>query len=235
VDYQVDYQLGRITWIGFPLPVVPNLVISYTVLFDPSLKYATDTGSINAALSLADGKYVLSGYYLDQKQHLISGQSQFGLYNTTTDELRLQGNFVNNTGSLEYVNYKSGPTSYSYFEGWWQYNRPAPRSTIMLMGRDRYTMYGASGNSPGEDINSLNLSASYYRDLYEWLRCNGSLIFLDQRGGRQGSNDSISVRGGLLARFNKLTVNLLGSAGYRTMGKITSRDDYIRVEVKREF
>jgi hypothetical protein len=172
---------------------------------------------------------------LDQKQHLISGQSQFGLYNTTTDELRLQGNFVNNTGSLEYVNYKSGPTSYSYFEGWWQYNRPAPRSTIMLMGRDRYTMYGASGNSPGEDINSLNLSASYYRDLYEWLRCNGSLIFLDQRGGRQGSNDSISVRGGLLARFNKLTVNLLGSAGYRTMGKITSRDDYIRVEVKREF
>ena len=235
VDYQVDYPLGRITWIGFPLPTVPNLVISYTVLFDQSVKYATDTGSLSSTLYLANGKYALSGLYYNQNQHVLSGQSQYGLFNTSIAQLRFQGFLGANSYSLEYDDYHSGPTKYRYFEGWWQYDHVTPGMSLLFLGRDRYSMYDATSTSGSYDNNSLNLSASYNRDLSDWSNLILTFLFLDLRGGPSGTSDSISVRAGLRARFNRLTVNLLGSSGWRFDRNSASRDDYIRLEVRRYF
>jgi hypothetical protein len=235
VDYIIDYPLGRITWIGFPLPTVPNLVISYTVLFDPSVKYSTDTSSISSTLSMANGKYQLSGLYYRQDQSLISGQSQLGLYNSSYAQARFQGFLDENIYSLEFDDYNLGPTKYRYLEGLWQYNHVNEGSLVQFMVKDRYSMYDATHSSSAYNSNNFNASATYSRDLTYWSRLLLSSIFLDNRGGRSGSSDAISIRASLQARFNRLTVKLLGSSGWKISGRSTDLDNFIRLEIKRDF
>jgi hypothetical protein len=234
IDYQIDYPLGRITWIG-PVPLVPTIVVDYIVLVDPSLKYSTDTVSLSSTLSLADGKYALSGLIYNQNQHLISGQSQFGLYDTRIAQLRFQGFLGENSFNLEYDDYTSGPSKYRYLEEWWQYNHVVPGASLQLMGRDRYTMYAATNTAAAYSDNTLNLSGTYSKDISDWSRLLLGFIVLDDRGGTSGTSDSISLRAALKMRFNRLTVNLLGSSGWRINGNSTNRDDYVRIEVKRYF
>jgi hypothetical protein len=176
----------------------------------------------------------VSGLIYNQKQQVLSGQSQFGLFDTHIDQLRFQGYFGENTCNLEYSDYASGPSKYRYVEGWWQYNHVAPEMSLQLMGRDRLTMYDATNSTGGYTDNSLVASASYGRDISDWSRLLLTFIFLDQRG-KNGTSDDLSLRASLRARFNKVTVNLLGSSGWRINSNSTSRDDYIRIEVKRYF
>jgi hypothetical protein len=233
VDYQIDYPLGRITWIGL-VPAVPNIVVAYTVQFDPSVKYSTDTLSLSSTLSLADGRYAVSGLIYNQAQQVLSGQSQLGLFDTRIAQLRFQGYAGENTYNLEYSDYASGRSKYRYLEGWWQYNHVTPGMSLQLMARDRFTMYEATNAASGYTDNSLNTSASYSRDISDWARAMLTFTFLDQRG-KNGTSDSFSLRATLRARFNRLTVTLLGSSGWRINENSTNRDDYIRIELKRYF
>ena len=232
-DYTVDYNLGLITW-GPIVPAVADIEISYTVRFDPSVEFSADSLSLSGTLFLLNNRYMVNGYLFGQDYSLISGQANNGLFDTRVKRVQFQAFFERQSCSLIYSDYASGSSQYQYFEGWWQYHMVYPIQ-FQLLVRDRYTMYDATSSAAGYAINALSASASYSRDLFSRARLLLSLNFLDNRGGRQGTSDDISARASIRMRFNKLTVELLGSSSLRIGGGSTIRDDYARLEMRRFF
>jgi hypothetical protein len=232
VDYTVDYQAGTIRW-GLFLPRIPNIVVSYTSLLDPSVKYSSDSLDLTSSLSLLGGRLLVNGYYSTVSQTITSGDSQNGLFDTTVATVNLQAFLENHSYTVEYSNFDSGTTKYQYLEGGWQYD---PMSgALKLQARDRYTMNAATGRSAGSTNNSFTAAASWLTNLRDTALLQLSANFIDSRSDKLGAQDSIFLQSSLRAPFNKLVVSLVGSVGWRFSGSSSSRDDNLRLQIMRFF
>ena len=234
VDYTVDLTGGRITWGPIP-PPVSQIVVSYTVLLDPSVKYATDTLNLTSTLALFNGRYQFTASYYSQKRSLISGSSDNGLFNTEITTLRGQKYTDTQNYSLEYSNYLAGPSQYQYLEAGWQYTPLLQDYVVQVQARDRYTMYGATDITPAHDDNTLSVAASGSSTLFGRMLCLLTANAIDERGNSILSNDSLFLRFSLRGRFNQLLITFVGSTGWRFAGTSTTRDDNVRLEIVRYF
>lgn len=241
-DYTVDAPSGQIritpggaiATILITTPV--DLFISYKVNLNTSIKFSTTTTNASAGLALFNNRYRLTGNFTSSDQHLISGQAtNASLYNTRTDRIRFDATYPFQTVSLEYSDYESGPTQYSYGEGGWYYNRPFMLSTISAHARDRYTMYGAaSALSQAYNQNTAEAGAAYKRSLFSWAQASLALNYVNTNGNNVSSN-YVYVRADMQGRINKLTINLYGQTIWRVSGTQNMRDDYIHLELTRTF
>lgn len=241
-DYTVDAASGQIRitpggaidTILITTPV--DLFISYQVNLNTSIKFSTTNMSASASLALFKNRYRLTGNITSSDQNLISGSaSNASLYNTRSDRIRFDATYPFQTMSLEYSDFESGPTEYSYVEGAWYYNRPFILSTISAHARDRYTMYGsASALSQAYSQNTAEAGAAYKRSLFSWAQASLALNYVNTSGNNVSTN-YIYVRADVQGRINKLTINLYGQTIWRVSGAQDMRDDYIHLEVTRTF
>jgi|GEM_PF-1124890 len=237
VDYTVDKNLGRIQIIpGGGIAPGTQILISYTVRYDASIKYATDTISLSSSVSLLEGKYTLSGTLTNQGQSLISGQSQNSLRNTRVAQLRFKGVYLpDQTYSAIYEDFYSSRSSYRFLEGLWQYKHQFPRVSLFLQAKERYTIYDPIGTEAGNTQLSSNASLSFGRPIGQIIQMSMSLDLTDLQDGKSGRTDLVYFRSNLFARFNKLTVTLSGQSSWRFYGSLLTRDDYLRLDVTRYF
>jgi len=236
-DYTVDYLRGGI-WITTAGHIRDNstIYVSYVARITPSLKYSTDTRSLSSSLSFFDGKYLLSGVLYAQNQNPISGQTRFaGLRDTYIKQLTLRGNHHEHSYTLQYYDYSSGNTKYHFFQGFWLYWHQFPFGNLQLQARERYSVYDSVGFQGSYGENTLTGSVSYGHPVTPWSQIQLSLIAVDTRWGPQGTTDYLYFRLNYQARFNRLTLSLTGSTGWRFYGNTTLRDDFVRLELVRYF
>jgi hypothetical protein len=96
-------------------------------------------------------------------------------------------------------------------------------------------VYDSAGFQGGYSQNTLSGSATYSRPLNIWSQIQVSLIAVDNRWGPQGTTDYLYFKVLLQARYNMITLSLIGSSGWRLYGHTTLRDDYVRLELTRYF
>jgi len=237
IDYTVDTNLGRIQVTpGGGIAPGTLLLITYTVRYDASIKYATDTLTLASSLSLKEGKYTLSGTLTDQTQSLISGQTQNSLRNTRVGQVRFKGVYLpDQSYSLVYEDFYSTQSSYRFTEGLWQYKHQYPQVGLFLQARERYTIYDPVGSSPGNKQLSSSASVSLNRPIAQVMQLSVSLDLTDLRDDKLGRTDLVYFRSNLYARFNKLTFTLSGQSSWRFYGSLLTRDDYVRLDITRYF
>lgn len=237
VDYTVDTGLGSIL-ITPGGAIVPGtlILVTYTVNYAPSIKYATDTVTLGSSLSLLDGKYLLSGTYMNQEESLLSGRSQNSLLNTRVGQLRFKGFLPPDQNyTITYENFDSTNSSYRFLEGLWQYKHLFSRTSLSLQAREHYEIYDPQGSLPGHDQITSDGSVALSRPVLQFMQMTLMLDMSDLWDNKQGRTDLLFFRSNLSARFNKLTVTLNGQSSWRFIGTSLSRDDYVRLDVVRYF
>jgi hypothetical protein len=235
-DYRIDFTLGRIEILhgGTIVPGI-DLYISYQFQVNPTVKYSTDTISSSGTLSLFNNRYRLWVNQLTQDQNQISGQiSNVSLTNTRSLLVHADANYLYNRLSLEYSDYSANSTSYSYYEAAWQLNLPLPLSSISLRARDRYTIYDQINHRPSYAENTVDLGASYTRALFSWAQLTMAVNYFNTQGDRY-NRDYVYAKVNLQGRINKLFINLVGQSTWRDSGSLNTRDDYVRLELRRYF
>ena len=234
VNYNVDYNLGKILWIG-PPPPVSTILVTYVALIDSALKYSTDTMSASGNLSFLSGKYSILASIYNQNQNLIDGPPQNSLRETTIKRLRFLGRTPETIYGLEYEDYSSGPSQYQFLEGWYLYTHTAPLWAMTLQARDRYTNYDSVGTSNGYGQNTFSASVNGSRSLDYGLLLSLGASLVDTRRDNSDANDSVYAKASLRARFNRLDITLMGQTSWRFYGNVSTRDDYIRCNIVRYF
>jgi hypothetical protein len=172
---------------------------------------------------------------MNQDQNLISGVAQNNLRDTSIKRLRFQGLATGTTYGLEYEDYASGPSRYQFLEGWYLYTRTAPRWSLTLQTRDRYTNYDPVGLSGGYGQNTFSASANVTRSLSRAVLLSLATSFVDTRRDDKDSREAIYFKANLRARFNKMDASLTGQTSWRFYGNAATRDDYIRLDITRYF
>jgi hypothetical protein len=139
-----------------------------------------------------------------------------------------------NKFSLEYNDYSANSTKYSYYEGAWQFNLQLPLSSVSLRVRDRYTMYDQILNRRAYEENTVDLGASYTRALFSWAQLTMAVNYFNTQGDSY-TRDYVYAKVNLQGRINKLFINLVGQSTWRNSGALNTRDDYVRLELRRYF
>jgi hypothetical protein len=237
LDYTVNLALGTIQIVpGGTIPPGTLLFISYIIGNSPQLKYSTNTLALSSSLSMMEGRYLLNGSYYLQTQDRISGQLvNNSLNNTYIKQISFTGSHSPLFYTMQYYDYSSGPSKYYYLQGWVQYWHQFPIGNLQLQAREQYTVYDSVGYQGGYGQNTLSGSATYSRPLNIWSQIQVSLIAVDNRWGPQGNTDYLYFKVFLQARYNMITLSLVGSSGWRFFGNTTLRDDYVRLELTRYF
>lgn len=237
IDYAVNTAFGGIDIID-PLKFLPGTVvlISYIVHIDASTrKYSTDAFSATGNLSLFSNHYRLAASFASNEQNLIAGQTtNLGLNSTRSAQVHFDANYPSNTFSLEYGNYASNASNYTYFEGGWQSMRGFLPLGISLRARDRYTIYDQTRSNRGYSVNTAEIGSSFSRALTSWAQLSLSANYVNTRG-ENISRDYAYFRVDMKGRFSRLLINLIGQSIFRIRSAETIRDDYFRIDLTRYF
>lgn len=243
IDYTVDLATGRVT-IQPGGKIDPagdgmNIYISYSVTINSSSKFTTDTVTFFDSLSFARGKYILSGTYTMQNQSLVSGNAN-GLYDTRLASLKAQANLGDSVLSVEYHNNDVNKQKFSYIESELTSRLNFPLTTLTLDFKDRYTMNGSNDAIPAYNENTASVAAAVSRNLTEKIQGTLAVNAVDDR--RDGAvNDFLFGKVMVMARFNKLTINVTAQSTMRIKNiatpktNTTSRDDYFHITFTRVF
>ena len=210
---------------------MPAILVTYSTLLDSSVKYATDTLTLNAGLSLLNGRYLVNGFYFEQSRTLLAGSSKRPVRHADRHAPPAALSEAQSF-SLELTDYRPARPSTG------MPRRVAVQratSSLQMQARDRYTMYEAVAPTPAHGTNSLSAAASWNRAVLGSNLLLLSVNFIDERGDQTPTNDSVFLRSSIRARFNKLTVTLVGSTGWRFSNGSQSRDDSLRFDMKRSF
>ncbi|KAA0891330.1 hypothetical protein [Oryzomonas rubra] len=238
-DYTVD-TLGRVTITpGSQIRPGDTVLISYDVLLNPNVKYATTNQNIFSSLSLFSNRYRLSGSLFTVDQQLLSGNADSAsLANQRTAVVRLETDRGDNTFSLEYDSTEQSNITYSYVEGTWRYNHRFQTLTLGLYARDRYVMHDAvttaSSHSAAYAENIIDTGATYQQPLFRVAMLGVTLNYLKSTGGTL-ERDLIYFKTTLRARFNKLLFSLTSQVNWNITGSMSTRDDIVRFELTRFF
>ncbi|HBG06622.1 MAG: hypothetical protein A2075_18470 [Geobacteraceae bacterium GWC2_58_44] len=238
VDFRVDTVLGQIE-ILFEGRIVPgsDLLISYTVATNPSIRYQTDALGAATNLSLFSGRYTLSGSLSTQEQKLLSGEAtNQTLVSSTNLNLRGVANYNPTQFGIEYGMLDSTQEHSSHIGAYGSHSLHTENNAVIALTlRDTYSMIESTGEgSTSSSQNTLSLAASYSRKLYRWINLTLSLAASDSRSGDRYS-DYLSFRGVLNGIYNQLQLSLNGQTLYRITGSGTTRDTNLTCSVTRYF
>lgn len=236
-DYQVFPTLGQILIIrGGQIIPGSDILVTYVADVDPSIKFSTDTVSVNGNLSLFNNRYRIKGSMLRQYENRISGPAtNVDLTNTKSDLVQFDALYPSNTLSATYARYEARTTQYTYLEGGWRFDRQFDLSSASFVLRDRYTMYDMVVLAPSYNENTFEVGAGYNRSLFSWLQSGLSMDYVDTRTTNDIFNKYLYVKATLQGRISKLFVSLTGQSILRIYGPSSLRNDYVRLEVKRYF
>ena len=236
-DYWANYSQGSLViTLGGGIQPGTFILVTYTVNYAPSIKYAIDTVTLGGSLSLHEGKYLLSGTLMKQEESLIAGQSANTLQNTRIGQLRFRGFLPpdqNYTFTLE--DFESTNSNYRFTEGIWQYKHLFSRTSLSLQAREHFEIYDPQGSNPGHDQITSEASLALSRPVLQFMQASLMLDMSDIRDNKQGCTDLLYFRTNLSARFNKLTVTLNGQSSWSFYGSSLNRNDYVRLDFVRYF
>lgn len=237
IDYTVDTNLKSIQIMpGGAIADGTDIFVSYVVRNDLSIKYATDTLTLASSLALRGGKYNLNGTLTTQTQSLISGQPQNNLNNTRIGQIRFKGAYVpDHSYNFVFEDFLSSRSSYRYFEGAWLYKHRFQQSTFDLKARERYTINDATASASGNTQLTSSAAVSLSRPVGRFMQMSLMLDVTDMQDSKSGRTDLVFFRTNLFTRFNKLTASLNGQSSWRFYGRLTTRDDYVRLDFSRTF
>ena len=238
VDYRVDFLLGQIEILA-GAGVVPNsdIVISYKVEVNPSIKYQTDSFGSSAFLSLFGGRYSLSGNFSSQSQTRLEGQAtNQALVSSTSVTLRGDANFDPTLVGMEYVRAQSTQENSSHIGAYLSHTkRTGNDAAIAYTVRDTYFMIDPAGDgASGSSQNAFSVSGSYNRRFFGWINFTTTMAANDNRG-TGGSTDFVTFRGVLSGGFNQLQASLSGQALFRIAGGATTEDSNLTFTISRYF
>jgi hypothetical protein len=241
VDYTVNYTLGRITILsGGGVRIDMNgagtdLYISYTIFKDPSLKYSTDTLSLNSSLTLFDSLLTLGASWSEAKHTLISGPASNSLQDSNSLMLSAESNYDTFTARISYAKEASGTLGSQIFEGSVAKVLQTSNAIVALTTRDSYSLFDATLTSASYWSNSADMSLSYRRDILANTTLTLQSNINDSRSDQQSARDSLSFKASCQSTMNLVTISLSGQTSWLLDTHGTSRNDSVQIDLTRRF
>lgn len=239
VDYEI-IQIGAFTGFNFSIAGSQitdgkNLLITYSFLVNPSIKYQTSSRKFGASLSLS-GRHIIYGDFARSEQELLSGRTDLLQLNSATNYTL---GFSSEIGRLSfgiqnaYIN--STLDKHSSYEGFVRYSHFFPQSTLLCQSRDRYTLYGVTAANRNErSENVFNVTVNYTKPLFRNAIAIASATYTNTRGGaivRDDAELGVNFQWG----YGKIYLTLAGKIYWRDLAGTTSLDNQASVQVARYF
>ena len=183
-DYRIIQQ-GNLT--GFDFSLLGSLItegkqllVTYDFRVNRSIAYASHTRGLDGTLFLDKGTYQLSAGFNQSNQDLLRGQADtLGLSDSKQYSVSAIWNYMQYYANLSYYRNDSTQSRDQYFEGLFRSQHYYGDNTIILLGRDRYSMYGATAtNKASHSDNTVSINASLLRNLrkYGLLQFNAGYV-----------------------------------------------------------
>ena len=237
VDYDV-VQVGAFTELIFFGPLITDgksLLISYSHLSNPSIKYQTNSHRLGSSLALAGG-YSFYSSFESSDQQLLSGNANLIQLNSS---LGYKIGFAIDKGLFSYGAENSYLDStldkHTTFEGFVRKTYYFPKSRLLYQVRDRFTSYGKTSVNPRDHSeNSLSATANYTTPAFSHAVAVVTAAFTDTRGGTIVRDDA-ELSAHLQWGYGKLFVKLAGKLNWRLLAGMMSLDESLNIELKRYF
>lgn len=239
VDYEI-IQVGAFTELDFAIPGSQitegkNLLISYSYLLNPSIKYETISHGLGTSISLTGGhKFYAS---IDQtSQELISGRTELlQLNDSTSVKVGVTSAIGKAFFGIDDTYVDSTLDKHNSVEGFLRYSYHFPRSVLLCQLRDRYATYWVTEvNRKERSENTFNASANYSTSLFRNSVAIMRAAFTDSRGGaivRDDAELGVDIQWG----YGKLNATLMGKLNWRSLAGTTALENQVNIEVKRYF
>ena len=244
VDYQLE-TIGLRTRIiipgGSPISHGDVLSIDYQYLVDPSIKYSTESHSLNTSLDLFNRKYRVYANIYQSDEELLGGDAgNVGLNDITEYTLGFEHNLHYFSYGGEYSDWDSTTEKYHYWQGFVEYQRYFKRDFVSVRLRDRQTRYENVSFRQSSDVagteNSFRATASLRRRYYllpsaiwettvDYLRLHG----------RGNEDDEVTINSAFQVRLGKSRIRLEGEIDWENRDGRTSREFYVILEFRRYF
>jgi hypothetical protein len=239
IDYTVDLVRGEID-IPPDSRIDMNdqgidLMISYTVFIDPTLKYASDSFNVSGGLTMRGGRYSVGGSYMDQWMTLLKGSNENSLRNSNLKMLYFNGNLEPLSYRVTVTASDVGSLTSRAIDSSAQYITDLPVGRVAFSGTERYSWFSASGNVPAYGENTTALSASGMRGLGSHMRLTISGNWYDTRSDIRGAKDIATLRANLLFVMNKTMINMDGQTSWNITSGSVTRNDTVTIDFSRYF
>ena len=242
-DYRLE-QVGLQTRIvvlpGSTIVVGSNLLISYTFLANPNVKYATSSRGGGFNLPLFNHAYRFYGNWFSTDQDLKEGSE---------DVLRMTGKTVYRLGfeatrpalsyGVDYENADSEQDKHYTVSGFVRSTRKVRDGLLSLYTADSFTSSEANSFTSGTQssttsANTFTLGGSYTANLFSsaYMTLDGK--YLNTRGDVV-ARDDLSLGGRVQWRYGKLSATLQSQVNWRFAGDVDTRDEFVRLVVTRYF
>jgi len=248
-DYTVS-QIGRVTFISInPTGAIADgdiLLADYQASVDPSVTYGTNNLSLYGALLLYGNFCRIFGSLDDYRQDLMEGRADTANLQQSKSYragVEFRGDYTSFKG--EYINYDSTYSVYEAVDVAVRYSRDFAESSLLLYLRDRLTNPSPSPSTvvisaPGgvravqlSNDNAFSAGSVYRRLFFNRLILKLTADYLNVTG--QTNREGVSVGMDLQARFGKIIAELKTNVHWLTTGGLTRRDDYVRLDLTRNF
>jgi hypothetical protein len=240
VDYEAipngDFTGFNFAIIGSEILDGTNLLITYTYLANPSIKYQTSSRRVAGSLSLSGRRLKIYGSIDQSNQDLLSGSAEFVQLNKSTTTIAGVGSELNSIFSgIEYTNYDSTLNKYQSYNSFVRLNRYLYGGSFKLQLRHRYANYDVSPSSPTERTeNVFEAGGNYSRLLFKRIQGDFDARYTNFMG-QSASRSDITLNLRLRWSYGKILLQLEERAAWRFVSGSSFRDDQITFQLTRYF
>jgi hypothetical protein len=218
------------------IPEETVLIISYEVVVDPDVKFASKSWGTDAQVRLWENRFRFYGSYDQSKNTMLSGESsRVGLENLrTVFRLGAEAKEKGYTLSGEYMNTDSVTTRAQslvarlHYSGEWHNGK----TTYYL--ENRYWWYDVSaGQREIDDRNTLKVGGDYRKTIFGDVVFSTWANYLTSMG--KVDSELINVGADVRWQYRRLVFSLRGWSGFRRFGGDWASEDHVRFDLTRYF
>jgi len=212
------------------------LLITYTYLENPSIKYQTSSRRVAGSLSLSSRRLKIYGSIDQSDQDLLSGSAKFVQLNKTTNAIAGVSSELNSIFSgFEYSNYDSTLDKYQSYNSYVRLNRYLYEGSLKLQVRHRYVSYDVSPSSPVKRTeNVIETGGNYSRLLFNRIQGDFDARYTNFKG-QSASRSDITLNLRLRWSYGKMLLQLVERAAWRFVNGSSFRDDQVTFQLTRYF
>lgn len=241
-DYLFDTVAGRrgIRLIGTDFRDGDVLLITYDVLVNPALKYATESRGVSVELATSGGETRYYGSWQNTQQQLRSGRAdQVNLIDDlTVYTAGTESRFDSTTLGAEYTRTDSDTENYQSIRGSLRRRGQIANGTYMIYLLDVFSKTAPNSTTTGSasqdrSENLLNVGGTFTKNVFESvaLLAHSDYAYLSGDASRHDLSGSIDLKW----RSGKVSVSLQTQLALRTSQGITRQEERIRLDVTRTF
>jgi hypothetical protein len=212
-----------------------RLLITYTYLINPDIRYETSMRNLHGSLSFDEGRSRVFGSFSQSSQEIISGQANtVRLSDSRAYSIGASRSLDRTFYSIVYVNSDSGESSYQYLEGVYRKGFFFMGGRGNLQARNRYTIHDGRSYQASDWENYFTLMADYSKRLTRHGTLKVLASYLNSRTSDY-ERDDVNLEGNYRWGYGKLGLEAGVKLGWRDVNGNSVLENELHMRLTRYF